>query len=50
MRLLVTPTSGRALRKPHRRQKADLDEAARTVATNPECGEAKVGDLKRQDN
>lgn len=45
MRLLVTPTFERAVKKLHQQQKADLDEVMRIVATDPECGEAKVGDL-----
>lgn len=45
MRILVTPTFERAARKLHRQQKADLDVAVRSVAGDPEIGEAKVGDL-----
>lgn len=45
MRLLVTPTFERAVKKLHKQQKAALDEAVRTIATQPEAGEAKVGDL-----
>ena len=45
MRLLVTPTFTRAVKKLHRRQKADLDEAVRAIANDPGIGEAKVGDL-----
>jgi len=45
MRLLVTPTFERAVKKLHRQQKSDLDEAVRAVANQPEIGEAKVGDL-----
>jgi mRNA interferase RelE/StbE len=45
MRLLVTPTFERAVKKLHPRQKADLDDAVRTIAGNPGIGEAKVGDL-----
>ena len=45
MRLYVTPTFERAVKKLHARQKADLDEAVRAIAADPECGEAKVGDL-----
>lgn len=45
MRLLVTPTFERTVKKLHRQQKADLDEAVRAVASQPEIGEAKVGDL-----
>ena len=45
MRLLVTPTFERTVKKLHRQQKAELDEAVRTIASTPEIGEAKVGDL-----
>lgn len=45
MRLLVTPTFERAVKKLHKSQKAVLDEAVRTIASQPEAGEAKVGDL-----
>lgn len=45
MRILVTPTFERAIKKLHRQQKAALDEAVRTIANQPEAGEAKVGDL-----
>lgn len=45
MRILVTPTFERAVKKLHRQQKADLDAAVRAVATDAEIGEAKVGDL-----
>ena len=45
MRLLVTPTFERAVKKLHPRQKADLDDAVRATAGNPGLGEAKVGDL-----
>lgn len=46
MLIYVTPTFKRAVKKLHPRQKSDLDEAVRTIASNPECGEAKVGDLQ----
>jgi mRNA-degrading endonuclease RelE of RelBE toxin-antitoxin system len=45
MRILVTPTFERTVKKLHRRQKATLDEAVRTIARQPEVGETKVGDL-----
>lgn len=45
MRLLVTHTFERTVKKLHRQQKADLDDAVRAVAGQPEIGEAKVGDL-----
>lgn len=45
MRLLVTPTFARAVKKLHRRQKTHLDEAVTMIAQDPGIGEAKVGDL-----
>lgn len=45
MRILVTPTFERTVKKLHRLQKAALDEAVRTIASKPEAGEIKVGDL-----
>lgn len=45
MRILVTPTFERTVKKLHKQQKAELDEAVRTVASQPEAGETKVGDL-----
>ena len=45
MRVLVTPTSERAVKKLHKQQKAALDEAVRTIVGQPEAGETKVGDL-----
>ena len=45
MRLLVTTTFQRAVKKLHAPQKAALDDAVRTVASQPEAGETKVGDL-----
>ena len=45
MRLLVTRTFERAVKKLHRRQKADLDESVRAIGAVPKIGEGKVGDL-----
>lgn len=45
MRLLVTPTFARASRRLHRSQKAELDEAVRSIIEHPTIGEAKIGDL-----
>jgi mRNA-degrading endonuclease RelE of RelBE toxin-antitoxin system len=45
MRVLVTPTFERAAKKLHPQQKTDLDTAVRSVADDPEIGEAKLGDL-----
>lgn len=45
MRILVTPTFARRVKKLHHEQKAVLDEAVRVIASRPETGETKVGDL-----
>lgn len=45
MRLLVTPTFERTVKKLHRQQKTALDEAVHAIAATPDIGEAKVGDL-----
>lgn len=45
MRILVTPTFARTVKKLQKQQKAALDEAVRTIAREPEVGETKVGDL-----
>ena len=45
MRILVTPTFDRAAKKLYRPQKAELDEAVKTVAGDAKIGEEKVGDL-----
>jgi mRNA interferase RelE/StbE len=45
MRILVTPTFERTVKKFHRQQKADLDLAVRVIVSDIEIGEAKVGDL-----
>lgn len=45
MRILVTPTFARTVKKLHREQKAALDDAVHIITSQPEAGEAKVGDL-----
>ena len=45
MRILVTPTFDRTVKKLHPQQKSTLDEAIRTVANQPSVGETKVGNL-----
>lgn len=45
VRILQTPTFKRAVKRLHKQQKRELDEAVRAVAANPAIGEAKVGDL-----
>ena len=45
VRVLQTPTFKRAVRRLHKQQKRELDEAVRAVALAPAIGESKVGDL-----
>ncbi len=45
MRILVTPTFERTVKKLHPSQKSALDDAVRAVVSQPEVGETKVGDL-----
>lgn len=45
MRVLVSPTFSRAVKRLHKNQKADLDDAVREISADPTLGEAKVGDL-----
>ena len=45
MRVLVTPTFERVVKKLHRSQKVDLDDAVKAVMGDPAIGEMKVGDL-----
>jgi len=45
MRIQVTPTFERTVKKLHAQQKADLDAAVKAVASDVSIGEAKVGDL-----
>jgi len=45
MRILVTPTFERTVKKLRAKQKAALDEAVRAIADDPGIGETKVGDL-----
>lgn len=45
MRILVAPTFERAVKKMHQSQKSILDEAVTRIASQPEIGETKVGDL-----
>ncbi len=44
-RILQTPTFKRAVKRLHKQQKHDLDEAVRAIAEDPTMGDAKVGDL-----
>jgi mRNA-degrading endonuclease RelE of RelBE toxin-antitoxin system len=45
MSILVTSTFERTVKKLHKQQNAGLDEAVRTVASQSDVGETKVGDL-----
>lgn len=45
MRILVTPSFHRTVKKLHQQQKTVLDEAVRRIASQPEMGEIKLGDL-----
>jgi mRNA-degrading endonuclease RelE of RelBE toxin-antitoxin system len=45
MRLLLTATFVKAIKKLHPQQKNDLDQALRIISLNPDMGEAKIGDL-----
>ena len=45
MRILITPTFERAVKKMHRQQKTALDEAVRVIASQPDADETKVGEL-----
>ena len=45
MRLLLTATFVKAIKKFHPQQKNDLDQALRIISLNPAMGEAKIGDL-----
>lgn len=45
MRILVTPTFERTIKKLRAKQKSALDEAVRAIADDPSIGETKVGDL-----
>lgn len=45
MRIVVSPTFSRVVKKLHREQKAELDSAVRAIAEDPLLGEAKLGDL-----
>ena len=45
MRVLVTPTFERTVKKLRAQQKEILDEAVRDIIADPEIGDTKVGDL-----
>jgi mRNA interferase RelE/StbE len=45
MRLLITASFAKAIKKLHAPQKLELDAALNLIARDPIIGEAKVGDL-----
>ena len=45
VRVRQTPTFRRAVKRLHKQQKRELDEAVRAVALTPDIGESKAGDL-----
>jgi len=45
MKILQTRTFNRATKRLHANQKKDLDGAVNAIISNPELGEAKVGNL-----
>jgi len=45
MNIVQTTTFRRAVKKLHKNQKKELDNAIKTIVENPDIGEAKVGDL-----
>ena len=46
MRILVTPSCERSIKKLHANQKKSLDKAIKVISSKPGIGEAKVGDLE----
>lgn len=45
MNILQTSTFSKTVKKLHKNQKKDLDEAVKTIMDNPRVGDEKVGDL-----
>ncbi len=45
MNIVQTTTFRRAVKKLHKNQKKQLDNAIKTIVENPDIGEAKVGEL-----
>ena len=45
IRVVVSPTFSRKLKKLQKKQKEEMDCAIRTIISKPESGEAKKGDL-----
>lgn len=45
MNILITTTFSKQVKKLHKNQKKDLDEAVKKVVEDPDIGELKKGDL-----
>lgn len=45
MKIIQAKKFSNSVKKLHKNQKLQLDEAVRSVASSPEIGELKVGDL-----
>lgn len=45
MKILQTPTFKKQVKKLHKNQKRDLDDAIKTIVKNPLIGQEKKGDL-----
>jgi mRNA interferase YafQ len=45
MKILQTPTFGKQVKKLHKNQKSDLDQAIGAISRNPGLGTLKKGDL-----
>ena len=45
MKILQTPTFGKQIKKLHKNQKSDLDQAVEYIVNNPGIGDLKKGDL-----
>lgn len=45
MRLLLTASFVKAIKKLHPQQKSELDSTVKSIGSDPSIGEAKVGDL-----
>jgi len=46
MQILVSPSFERTIKKLHVNQKKSLDKAVKAIASNPEVGDPKLGDLE----
>lgn len=45
MNIVQTTAFSKAVKKLHKNQKKDLDEAVKAIVQNPDIGDPKVGDL-----